>query len=97
MVADKQTRAPLPKSNDFPQRVARRAHWRVRCGQRKRSALIGVTSLGKSSLRYMVTLKPALEARDFEVAVFHTTDMGGRAFEALAAQGRFAAMLDLSV
>jgi adenosylmethionine-8-amino-7-oxononanoate aminotransferase len=26
MVADKTTRAPLPKSNDFPQRVARRAY-----------------------------------------------------------------------
>ncbi len=45
----------------------------------------------------MVTLKPALEARGFEVAVFHTTGMGGRAFEALAAQGRFAAVLDLSL
>ena len=33
-------------------------------------------------------LKPALEARGFEVAVFHSTGMGGRAFEALAAQGR---------
>jgi uncharacterized protein (UPF0261 family) len=59
--------------------------------------LIGMTSLGKSCLRYMVELKPALEARGFEVAVFHTTGMGGRALEALAAQGRFAAVLDLSL
>ncbi len=59
--------------------------------------LIGLTSLGKSCLRYMLTLKPALEARGFEVAVFHTTGMGGRAFEALAAQRRFAAVLDLSL
>lgn len=43
----------------------------------------------------MVSLKPALEARGFEVAVFHATGMGGRAFEALAAEGAFAAVLDL--
>jgi uncharacterized protein (UPF0261 family) len=59
--------------------------------------LVGMTSLGKSCLSYMVGLKPALEARGFEVAVFHTTGMGGRAFEALAAQGKFAAVLDLSL
>ena len=59
--------------------------------------LIGMTSLGKSCLSYMVRLKPALEARGYDVAVFHTTGMGGRAFEALAAAGRFAAVLDLSV
>jgi uncharacterized protein (UPF0261 family) len=49
-----------------------------------------MTSFGKTVLRYMVTLKPALEARGFEVAVFHATGMGGRAFEALAAEGAFA-------
>lgn len=59
--------------------------------------LVGVTSLGKSCLSYMVRLKPALEARGYEVAVFHTTGMGGRAFEALAAQGRFAAVMDFSL
>lgn len=59
--------------------------------------LVGMTSLGKSCLKYMVRLKPALEARGYEVAVFHTTGMGGRAFEALAEQGRFAAVLDLSL
>ncbi len=57
--------------------------------------LIGITSLGKSCTRYMVALKPALEARGYEVAVFHSTGMGGRAFEALAAERRFAAVLDL--
>ncbi|MFM7505406.1 MAG: Tm-1-like ATP-binding domain-containing protein, partial [Rubrivivax sp.] len=56
--------------------------------------LVGMTSLGKSCLAYMVTLKPALEARGYEVAVFHSTGMGGRAFEALAAAGRFAAVMD---
>lgn len=49
--------------------------------------LIGMTSFGKTILRYMVHLKPALEERGFEVAVFHATGMGGRAFESLAAEG----------
>jgi uncharacterized protein (UPF0261 family) len=56
--------------------------------------LIGMTSLGKSALKYMVALKPALESRGFEVAVFHATGMGGRAFENLAAQGAFACVFD---
>lgn len=59
--------------------------------------IVGMTSLGKSCLTYMTTLKPALEARGYEVAVFHTTGMGGSAFEALVAQGRFVAVLDLSL
>lgn len=59
--------------------------------------LVGITSLGKSCLSYMVHLKPALEARGYEVAVFHTTGMGGRAFEALAGQGKFAAVMDFSL
>jgi uncharacterized protein (UPF0261 family) len=59
--------------------------------------LIGMTSLGKSCLRYMEPLLPALEARGYEVAVFHTTGMGGRAFEALAASGAFAAVMDFSL
>lgn len=59
--------------------------------------LVGMTSLGKSCLRYMVTLKPALEARGYEVAVFHSSGMGGRAFEALAAAGRFCAVMDFSL
>ena len=58
--------------------------------------LIGMTSFGKTVLRYMVSLKPALEARGFDVAVFHATGMGGRAFEALAAQGAFAAVMDFA-
>ncbi len=58
--------------------------------------LIGMTSFGKTVLRYMVTLKPALEERGFEVAVFHATGMGGRAFESLAAEGAFAAVMDFA-
>lgn len=59
--------------------------------------LVGMTSLGKSCLAYMVRLKPALEQRGYEVAVFHTTGMGGRAFEALARAGRFCAVMDFSL
>lgn len=59
--------------------------------------LIGMTSLGKSSLKYMVHLKPEIEKRGFELAVFHTTGMGGRAMEALAAQKKLAAVLDFSL
>ena len=63
---------------------------------RRDRPLIGMTSFGKTVLRYMVDLKPALEARGFEVAVFHATGMGGRAFESLAAEGAFAAVLDFA-
>ena len=58
--------------------------------------LVGMTSFGKTVLRYMVALKPELEARGFEVAVFHATGMGGRAFESLAAEGAFAAVMDFA-
>ena len=56
--------------------------------------MIGMTSLGSSVLTYMKTLKPELEKRGYELAVFHTTGMGGRAFEALSGQGRFVAVMD---
>lgn len=56
--------------------------------------LIGMMSLGTSALKYVIPLKPALERRGFEVAVFHATGMGGRAFENLAAQGAFACVFD---
>ncbi|WP_439615119.1 Tm-1-like ATP-binding domain-containing protein [Shinella sp.] len=59
--------------------------------------IVGMSSLGKSCLKYMVTLKPALERRGYEVVVFHTTGMGGRALEAIAAQRGFAAVLDFSL
>jgi uncharacterized protein (UPF0261 family) len=61
---------------------------------RRDRPLVGMTSLGKSCLAYMVKLKPALEARGYELAVFHSTGMGGRAFEALAEAGAFCAVMD---
>lgn len=68
----------------------------ARTGTRPQTSrpLVGMTSLGKSCLKYMVTLKPALEQRGYEVAVFHTTGMGGRAFESVAAQKGFAVVMD---
>jgi len=59
--------------------------------------IVGMTSLGGSSLRYMRKLKPELEQRGFELAVFHTTGMGGRALESLAASGELAAVMDFSL
>lgn len=56
--------------------------------------LVGMTSLGSSCLKYMKHLKPELERRGYEVAVFHATGMGGRAFEAIAAQKGFAVVFD---
>jgi len=58
--------------------------------------LIGMTSFGSSVLKYMLHLRPALEERGFELAVFHATGMGGRAFEILAAKGAFAAVMDFA-
>ncbi len=55
---------------------------------------IGMTSLGSSCLSYMKPLKPALEGRGFDVSIFHSTGMGGMAFERLAAAGRFACVMD---
>ncbi len=59
--------------------------------------LVGMTSLGSSSLKYMLHLKPEIEARGFELAVFHTTGMGGRALESLSKKGQLAAVMDFSL
>ena len=59
--------------------------------------VVGMTSLGSSCLSYMKLLKPALEERGFEVAIFHTTGMGGMAFEKIAGQGGFACVMDFAL
>ena len=59
--------------------------------------VVGMTSLGSSCLRYMKLLKPALEERGFEVAIFHATGMGGMAFEKIAGQGGFACVMDFAL
>ena len=56
--------------------------------------LVGMTSLGSSCLKYMKTLKPALEERGYDVAIFHSTGMGGMAFERLAADRAFVCVFD---
>ncbi|MBV7396898.1 Tm-1-like ATP-binding domain-containing protein [Mameliella sediminis] len=62
-----------------------------------RRPMIGMTSLGSSCLKYMKRLHPELVARGYDVAVFHTTGMGGMAFEKLATQGAFACVMDFSL
>lgn len=69
----------------------------ARSAEPDRRPVVGMTSLGSSALSYMKRLKPALEARGYELAVFHTTGMGGRAFEDLARRGYFAAVMDFSL
>jgi len=59
--------------------------------------VIGMTSLGSSCLKYMKRLHPELTARGYDVAVFHTTGMGGMAFERLASEGAFACVMDFSL
>ncbi len=59
--------------------------------------VVGMTSLGSSCLKYMKPLKPALEARGFEVAIFHATGMGGMAYESIAREGGFACVMDFAL
>ena len=59
--------------------------------------VVGMTSLGSSCLSYMRLIKPALEERGFEVAIFHATGMGGMAFESVARQGGFACVMDFAL
>ena len=59
--------------------------------------VIGMMSLGSSCLSYMKRLRDPLEERGFELAVFHATGMGGMAFERLASEGYFAAVMDFAL
>ena len=54
---------------------------------RDNKPIVGMTSLGSSCLKYMKLIKPALEQRGFEVAIFHATGMGGMAYESIARDG----------
>ena len=45
----------------------------------------------------MVKLKPELERRGYDVAVFHTAGMGGRAMESMLASGTLVAVMDFSL
>jgi len=59
--------------------------------------VIAMSSLGSSAMKYMVHLKPELEKRGYELAVFHTTGQGGRALESLASQQKFVCVMDFSL
>ena len=59
--------------------------------------IAGVSSLGAAVNRYMADLKPALEGRGYEVAVFHVLGMPGRMFERAISDGLISFSLDLSV
>ena len=59
--------------------------------------VVGMTSLGSGSMHYMKTLKPALEDRGYEVAIFHATGMGGMAFENIASRGGFCCVMDFTL
>lgn len=62
-----------------------------------KTPIVGMTSLGTSCLKYQKRLKPELEKRGFEVAVFHATGMGGMAFESVAREGGFACVMDFAL
>ena len=59
--------------------------------------VVGMTSLGSSCLSYMKLIKPALESRGYETAIFHATGMGGMAFEKIASQGGFVCAMDFAL
>lgn len=59
--------------------------------------VVGMTSLGSSCLSYMKLLKPELESRGYETAIFHATGMGGMAFEKIAGQGGFVCVMDFAL
>ena len=64
---------------------------------KEKKRCVGITSLGTSQLKYVEMLKPALEERGYDVAVFHTTGMGGRAYEQAIMDGMVHVALDLSL
>jgi uncharacterized protein (UPF0261 family) len=57
--------------------------------------IIGITTMGSSSFSYVPQIKPRLEERGYEVAVFHTSGLGGLTLEQLIDEGLIAAALDL--
>lgn len=63
----------------------------------ERRPRVAISALGKSCLSYMVRLHPEIEQRGYEPVVFHCTGMGGRAMEALIAQGEFVAVFDFAL
>lgn len=61
--------------------------------------LVGITTLGTAACTYVSRIKPLLEKKDYEVAVFHVPEvdsLGSRALTKLVEQGLVAALLDLA-
>lgn len=56
--------------------------------------LIGITTLGVSAHKYTSQIRPLLESRGYEMAVFHV-GAGGRNLEPLIEEGLIAGVLDL--
>ncbi|MFK7754024.1 MAG: Tm-1-like ATP-binding domain-containing protein [Sedimentitalea sp.] len=63
----------------------------------KDQPVVAMTSLGSSCLSYMKLIKPELNKRGFEVAIFHATGMGGMAYESIARDGGFVCVMDFAL
>jgi uncharacterized protein (UPF0261 family) len=59
--------------------------------------LVGLPTLGSAALMYVPLIKPLLEERGYEVAVFHTNGMGGRTYEQFVESGVLTGALDMSM
>jgi uncharacterized protein (UPF0261 family) len=59
--------------------------------------VVAITTMGQVICRYVGLLKPELEKRGYDVAVFHCTGMSGRLLERAIEEGLITAILDLSV
>jgi uncharacterized protein (UPF0261 family) len=57
--------------------------------------IVGITTMGSANFSYVPQIKPRLEERGYEVAVFHTSGLGGLTLERLIEEGLIAAALDL--
>jgi uncharacterized protein (UPF0261 family) len=58
---------------------------------------VGITTVGTTSLKYIVWLKPLLEAMNNEVIAFHVGGGQGWSFERLVRQGLIQGVLDLCI
>jgi len=57
--------------------------------------IIGITTLGSVVFNYAFQLKPILEERGYEMAVFHAHETGGKALERAINEGLITVALDL--
>jgi uncharacterized protein (UPF0261 family) len=57
--------------------------------------IIGITTMGSAAFSYLPQIKPCLEERGYEVAVFHISGLGGLTLERLIEEGLITAALDL--